>query len=90
MAPSFCGDHSADHARLMQLSELALSFALKVLKPGGSFVCKISQGVDERPFQTKVEQQFRYVKRVKPEASRKASSELYLVAVGLKANKEPL
>ncbi|RUS29168.1 FtsJ-like methyltransferase-domain-containing protein [Jimgerdemannia flammicorona] len=43
MAPLFSGNHSADHARSMELCESALDFAEKVLKPGGTFLCKVSQ-----------------------------------------------
>ena len=41
MAPSFSGNHTADHARSMELCESALRFAEKVLSPGGSFVAKV-------------------------------------------------
>lgn len=41
MAPSFSGNHTADHARSMELCESALTFAEKVLSPGGSFVAKV-------------------------------------------------
>lgn len=42
MAPSFSGNHTADHARSMELCESALTFAEKVLQPGGSFVAKVT------------------------------------------------
>lgn len=42
MAPSFTGNHLADHARSMELCESALAFAEKVLKPGGTFVAKVN------------------------------------------------
>lgn len=41
MAPSFSGNHLADHAKSMELCESALAFAQSVLKPGGSFVAKV-------------------------------------------------
>lgn len=41
MAPSFSGNHTADHARSIELCESALTFAQKVLTPGGSFVAKV-------------------------------------------------
>lgn len=43
MAPSFSGNHTADHARSMELCESALTFAQKVLSPGGSFVAKVKK-----------------------------------------------
>lgn len=42
MAPSFSGNHTADHARSMELCESALTFAEKVLETGGSFVAKVN------------------------------------------------
>ncbi|KAI8875359.1 23S ribosomal RNA methyltransferase [Backusella circina FSU 941] len=43
MAPSFSGNHTADHARSMELCESALKFAEKVLVPGGCFVAKVKK-----------------------------------------------
>ncbi|KAL0078797.1 ribosomal RNA large subunit methyltransferase J, partial [Phycomyces blakesleeanus] len=41
MAPSFMGNHMADHARSMELCESALTFAQTVLATNGCFVAKV-------------------------------------------------
>ncbi|KAI9336270.1 ribosomal RNA large subunit methyltransferase J [Pilaira anomala] len=84
MAPSFSGNHTADHARSMELCESALTFAQKVLSPGGSFVAKFLMGGTEFEFKRKLQTMFSKVKTEKPDASRKQSTEGFFVAVGYK------
>lgn len=84
MAPSFSGHHSADHARSMELCESALGFAQHVLAPGGSFVAKFLMGGTEHEFRKRLQGYFQKVKTEKPDASRKASTEGFFVAVGYK------
>ena len=66
----------------MALSEAALDMAVKVLDEGGSFVTKILQGSSEKAFVQAARARFRAVHYVKPSASRKESSETYIVALG--------
>ncbi|KAI7894536.1 cell division protein [Mucor mucedo] len=84
MAPSFSGNHTADHARSMELCESALTFAEKVLQPGGSFVAKFLMGGTEFEFKRKLQTIFAKVKTEKPDASRKQSTEGFFVGVGYK------
>jgi len=79
MAPPYCGTRSVDHARLMALAEFALDFAETVLKKGGSFVCKVSRGGDEKKFLKILESKFMSVKSMKPDASRPESTEIYYI-----------
>ncbi|KAG1055311.1 hypothetical protein G6F43_002728 [Rhizopus delemar] len=88
MAPSFTGNHLADHARSMELCESALAFAEKVLKPGGTFVAKFLMGGTEVEFRRKLQTLFTKVKTEKPDASRKQSTEGFFVALGYKVSKE--
>ncbi|KAG2228072.1 hypothetical protein INT45_009118 [Circinella minor] len=90
MAPSFSGNHMADHARSIELCESVLSFAETVLAPNGSFVAKVLMGDDWVGFRQKLRAQFTKVKQEKPDASRKQSTEIFLVATGFKKdnNKE--
>ncbi|KAI9478838.1 MAG: ribosomal RNA large subunit methyltransferase J [Benjaminiella poitrasii] len=88
MAPSFSGNHVADHARSMELCESALSFAEKVLSPGGSFVAKFLMGGTEHEFRKKLQTLFSKVKTEKPDASRKQSTERFFVALGYKSMKK--
>ena len=84
MAPNTTGHAATDHIRIMGLAELALHFATGLLAPGGSFVAKVFQGGSEKEMLLPMKQRFATVKHAKPPASRKESSELYVVAQGFK------
>jgi 23S rRNA (uridine2552-2'-O)-methyltransferase len=85
MSPDITGTYSVDQARSLWLCEQALDVARKFLKPGGHFVCKLFEGEDSPGFYTLVKGQFRQIKRYSPEASRKSSSEIYIIAKGFLA-----
>jgi 23S rRNA (uridine2552-2'-O)-methyltransferase len=85
MAPNTTGHANTDHLRIMVLAELALDFALKVLAPGGAFVSKLFQGGSEKAMLERLRRHFTKVAHAKPPASRKESSELYVVATGFRA-----
>lgn len=80
MAPNMSGVQSADLARAIHLAELAMEFALEHLKPGGSFLVKVFQGVGFEEFLKLMKSRFAKVVTRKPKASRDRSSELYLLA----------
>ena len=80
MAPNISGNKAVDQPRSMYLAELALDLAVKVLKPQGSFVCKLFQGQGTDDFVANAKGSFERVKIIKPKASRPGSSEVYLVA----------
>jgi len=84
MAPNTTGHTPTDHLRIMGLAELALDFAAGVLAPGGAFVAKLFQGGSERQMLSILKQKFAAVRHAKPPASRKESSELYVVATGFR------
>jgi 23S rRNA (uridine2552-2'-O)-methyltransferase len=84
MAPNTVGHRQTDHLRIVNLIEAAADFAISVLKPGGTFVAKAFQGGETSDVIGRLKQHFAEVKTVKPKASRTDSSELYLVALGLK------
>jgi 23S rRNA (uridine2552-2'-O)-methyltransferase len=84
MAPNASGDASLDHLRIMGLVEAALYFAYEVLKPGGTFVCKVWQGGTEGELLKQLRTRFKDVKHAKPPSSRKDSAEQFLVAKGFK------
>jgi 23S rRNA (uridine2552-2'-O)-methyltransferase len=91
MAPNTTGHAPTDHLRIMALAELALDFAVQILAPSGAFVTKLFQGGSERQMLTALKQRFATVRHAKPPASRRDSSELYVVATGFRgpANGEP-
>jgi len=84
MAPNTSGHAPTDHLRIMALAELALEFATQILVPGGGFVTKLFQGGSEKTMLTTLRQRFEKVRHAKPPASRKDSSELYVVATGFR------
>jgi 23S rRNA (uridine2552-2'-O)-methyltransferase len=84
MAANTVGHPRTDHLRTMALVEAALDFALRVLKPGGAFVAKVLAGGADAPLVAELKRRFATVKHAKPPASRKGSSEWYVVAQGFK------
>jgi len=84
IAPNMSGISDVDHLRAMYLTELALDFAEKTLKPGGDFLVKVFQGRDFQPFVQRLRGSFETVKTRKPKASRARSAELYLLARGFR------
>ncbi|KAG6001136.1 hypothetical protein E4U21_004670 [Claviceps maximensis] len=76
-----------DHAGSMDLCTAALQFASDTLKPGGHFVCKFYQGVEDKKFEDKLRSMFGKVVREKPESSRSESKEAYFVALRRKHGK---
>ena len=88
MAANTTGNHMVDHMRIMGLVETAYNFAIKVLTEGGTFIAKIFQGGTEKELLDKMKKNFALVKHVKPDASRKDSSEFYVVATGFKGKNE--
>ena len=81
MAHNTVGHRQTDHLKIIALIEIAAEFAIKTLRPGGHFVTKNFQGGDAGHVLADLRANFRDVKYVKPAASRKGSSEVYLVAL---------
>jgi len=80
MSPELTGNYTMDQARSVWLADNALQVARELLRPNGNFVCKVFMGEDYEEFRDEVRQAFNMVKPFTPEASRKSSSEIYLVA----------
>jgi len=79
-SPNVSGIWELDHARQIFLAEKALEIAKKVLRKGGKFIVKVFQGDLFNKYLDKVKTVFRNVRVTKPEASRKESAEMYIVA----------
>ncbi|HEY8613272.1 MAG TPA: RlmE family RNA methyltransferase [Roseomonas sp.] len=84
IAPNTTGHNATDHLRILALVELAADFARKVLSPGGAFVAKVFQGGTERDLLNALKRDYATVRHAKPPASRKDSSEMYVVAQGFR------
>lgn len=81
MAHNTVGHRQTDHLKIIALIEIAADFAIRTLKPGGHFVSKNFQGGDAGGVLARLRAEFQTVKFVKPEASRKDSAEVFLVAM---------
>jgi 23S rRNA (uridine2552-2'-O)-methyltransferase len=87
MAANTVGHPQTDHLRTMGLVEAALDFAGDVLEPGGAFVAKVLAGGADAGLVAQLKRRFTTVKHAKPPASRKGSSEWYVVAQGFKGDR---
>jgi len=86
MAAPATGHRPTDHIRIMALVEAAYDFARQVLAPQGAFLAKVLQGGTERALLAMLKRDFAEVRHVKPPASRADSTELYVIALGFRAN----
>lgn len=84
MAPNISGIHVTDCARSFDLAMMALELARQCLIPGGSFVAKIFPGDEFEQFLQACRHSFRKVRTTKPEATRKTSSEVYVIGLEYK------
>jgi len=85
MAAPASGHRQTDHLKIMALCEAALDFARQVLRPGGTFLCKVLRGGTERELLEGMKRDFSAVRHVKPKSSRSDSAELYVLATGFRA-----
>ncbi|MCL9815866.1 23S rRNA (uridine(2552)-2'-O)-methyltransferase [Natronocalculus amylovorans] len=79
MAPNMTGEYNLDHARSVYLARQAFEVAMELLGTGGDLAVKVFEGQDLKALEDDMKNEFRYVRRIKPDASRDSSSELYLV-----------
>ena len=86
MAANTVGHQQTDHLRTMALVEAGLEFAVEVLRPGGAYVAKVLAGGADNQLVAEMKRHFTTVKHAKPPASRKDSSEWYVVAQGFKGS----
>jgi len=84
MAANTVGHQQTDHLRTMALVEAGLLFATEVLRPGGAYVAKVLAGGADNQLVAEMKRHFATVKHAKPPASRKDSSEWYVIAQGFK------
>lgn len=87
MAPNLSGVAEADQARSLELAELAMDFACRVLKPGGRFLVKVFHGAGFEGFLRDMRRRFEKVQVRKPGASRGRSSETYLLGAGVRSGR---
>ncbi|KAJ8037715.1 rRNA methyltransferase 2, mitochondrial [Holothuria leucospilota] len=84
MAPNATGMHDMDHEKIVSLFESAWKFARHILAENGHFVGKLWDGYHLNRLRKELHPLFRSLKVVKPDASRKESSELFVMGKGFK------
>jgi len=84
MAPEMSGNKLVDQAHTMGLNDETLSFAVNHLREGGHLLLKTFMGEGFDAFRKEMNGWFAKVKVVKPAASRKTSSEIYLLGTGFR------
>ena len=87
LSPNVSGNWELDHARQIDLTKTALISSRKLIKKGGKVVLKVFQGDMLNDLIAELRKEFKKVIITKPTASRQVSSELYLICIGYKANK---
>jgi len=80
MAPEMSGNKLVDQMRMIGLNEMTLQFAKQHLRPGGELLMKTFMGEGYDGFRRELGTAFKIIKNIKPAASRKASSEFFLLA----------
>jgi 23S rRNA (uridine2552-2'-O)-methyltransferase len=88
LAPNVSGVWEVDHARQIDLARSALRIAYEVLKPSGIFLVKVFQGTEINDFRNEMKLRFRFLRVVKPPASRAESAELYFLGLGFLSQTE--
>jgi 23S rRNA (uridine2552-2'-O)-methyltransferase len=86
MAAHATGHRQTDHLRIMALCEAALAFAGEILKPGGSFLCKVLRGGTETELLAGMKRDFASVRHIKPKASRGDSAELFVLGTSFRGS----
>jgi len=89
MAANTVGHPQTDHLRTMALVEAGCQFASEVLRPGGCYIAKVLAGGADNSLVAELKRLFTNVKHAKPPASRKDSSEWYVIAQGFKGRDIP-
>ena len=79
LAPATTGNRIVDASRSLALCETALVLARTHLAIGGAFVSKIFQGEDVQRYLDSVRPLFKRFALYKPQSSRKASREIYII-----------
>jgi 23S rRNA (uridine2552-2'-O)-methyltransferase len=83
-APKLTGVRDADRAREERLLEAIEALVPKLLRPGGDLVLKLLEGPEAQVIGKRLRKRFAQGRSLVPEATRKGSSERYLLGRGFK------
>jgi 23S rRNA (uridine2552-2'-O)-methyltransferase len=84
LAPKLSGIGFRDSYNSFELAVRALEICKGILKEGGNFIVKLFPGKELNEYKKLLKQSFAKVETVIPPATRKTSSELYLIGMGHK------
>lgn len=84
MSPPHTGNHNIDHIQQLELAYIGLEISLKYLKKNGSYLTKVFQGSLIKEFENELKNHFENVEYIKPQSSRKESSEIYILSSKIK------
>lgn len=84
LSPKLSGVRDADIARSLELVGAAAEVARRLLRPGGTFVAKVFASPETDALVARLRPAFQSLKVIDPRASRKASTESYLVGKGFR------
>lgn len=82
LSPKISGVWEVDVARSVAMCERVVELSRKLLKKNGRLIMKIFEGMDTKRILSLLERNFSFIKLFKPAASRKKSSELYIICLG--------
>jgi 23S rRNA (uridine2552-2'-O)-methyltransferase len=86
VAPASTGRRSVDRLRAEAIGEAVLALLPHLLAPGGGLVLKLLRGADTG-LAAEARRQFRQARLIRPQATHRESSEIYLVATGYRPGK---
>ncbi|MFW9805123.1 MAG: RlmE family RNA methyltransferase [Candidatus Thorarchaeota archaeon] len=88
-SPKVTGQWDLDVVRQLSLVEGTIEIAYRLLDNKGKVLTKIFQGPGFQEFLQSIKKRFNSVKLIKPDASRKTSAEIYLLAIGPRGRDPP-
>lgn len=82
MAPDTTSSRFTDQMKSLELCEMALHTAHRLLKPGGNFVCKIFDSGDAMGFRDDLKKCFKSVQLLRPKSVQNSSKEFFMIGMG--------
>jgi len=82
MAPDTSSSRFTDQMKSLELCEMALETAHRLLKPGGNFVCKIFDSGDAMGFRDELKKYFKSVQLLRPKSVQNSSKEFFMIGMG--------
>ncbi|MFN9595621.1 MAG: SAM-dependent methyltransferase [Bacteroidota bacterium] len=88
MAPDTTTNRFTDQMRSLELCEMALATAQKLLRAGGHFACKIFDSGDAMGFRDELRKNFKSVKLLRPKSVQQSSKEFFMIGIGFLQKQE--